>query len=393
MLGIELLQDTWTLWTHGKAARFARLLHLLKQKQKEQPPSSLYEDTLPSDERALLHTVRFATKAANRNNITRTKAYYEFYRRQPEIHWALLAHLVSRNAGWNMTDLHGEWLTRLLSREQRQDFFSFLERGNWLIFQDAFPQLLLYEAGKKQQRNFSHLLPYLGVSRFIETIWEEFLHTKDSHLLTVGLIINEQSYIEERVIQHVRYRKTVLQTLDFVLQDVLGLNHILFPRQASTTVNTKMACPLCGCCVHHFDSLRKRILMGKQLYITLFGQPVALDEVLRWADSHPHTGSRSDYWPHLFSSVRESPLHAPYPPRLQGETLKPGAPRLYSPPLAEVWPDTVQHPAEPGDWFHDWRIAAHLLAPCKANLPDMLTPYCSSIGRVEMAVVGKQVLD
>ncbi|MFT9850186.1 DUF2515 family protein [Aneurinibacillus sp. REN35] len=392
MLWLDLLQDTWTLWTHSKNIRFARLLFTLKQKQTEQPSIPLCEDSLSPDEKSLVYSIRSKTEAYNRNNITRTLAYYEFYRRHPEVHWALLAHLVSRNAGWNMTDLRGEWLTRLLSDEQQHAFFSFLERGNWLIFHDAFPQLLLYEAGRQQQRNLSHLLAYFGVSRFSTSIWDEFFHTGDSHLLTVGLIINEQSYIEDRVIQNLHYRKTVLQTMDFILQDILGLNHILFPRQASDTANTQIACPLCGCCVHHFDSLRKRILMGKQLYAALFGQPVVLDEVLRWADAHSHTGSRSDYWPHLFGTVQKAGPHAPYIPHLSGTKLKPGVPRLYSPQLVDAWSDTVQSPAELGDWFCDWRIASHLLAPCKTDIADMLTPYCNSIEKVEMAVLGKQAL-
>lgn len=45
--------------------------------------------------------------------------------------------MVSRNGGWNMTDLKGELLSHLLSESEQNDFFQFLERGNWLIFQDV----------------------------------------------------------------------------------------------------------------------------------------------------------------------------------------------------------------------------------------------------------------
>jgi hypothetical protein len=61
----------------------------------------------------LVAEIRHQTAVHNRNNLTRTKAYLDFYREHPELEWAFLAHMVSRNSGWNMTDLHGEWLPRL----------------------------------------------------------------------------------------------------------------------------------------------------------------------------------------------------------------------------------------------------------------------------------------
>lgn len=42
-----------------------------------------------------------------------------------EIHWALLGHMVSRNGGWNMTDLKGDLYTRILSEKDQFIFFSF----------------------------------------------------------------------------------------------------------------------------------------------------------------------------------------------------------------------------------------------------------------------------
>ncbi|TGU43045.1 DUF2515 domain-containing protein, partial [Mesorhizobium sp. M00.F.Ca.ET.186.01.1.1] len=86
--------------------------------------------------------IRNKTKESNGDNLDRTSAYLAFFRRHPEVHWALLAHLVSRNAGWSMTDLRGELLPRLLAKKVQHDYFSLLERGNRLIFQDTYPQLL-----------------------------------------------------------------------------------------------------------------------------------------------------------------------------------------------------------------------------------------------------------
>ena len=149
--------------------------------------------------------------------------------RHPEIHWALLAHMVSRNSGWNMTDLKGSFLTKLLTKKEAHAFFNFLERGNWLIFQDAYPQLLIYEESKRNRTNLFYLLPHLHISYFMETIWNYFWKKPDNQLLSIALIINEQNYIESRVLQNSAFQKNVLNTLEFKLQDFLALNHILFP--------------------------------------------------------------------------------------------------------------------------------------------------------------------
>lgn len=65
-----------------------------------------------------------------------------------------------------MTDLKGEFLTKLLAKKERESFFHFLERGNWLIFQDVYPQFLLYEESLRQKRPMFYLLPHLNVSIF-----------------------------------------------------------------------------------------------------------------------------------------------------------------------------------------------------------------------------------
>ena len=191
--------------------------------------SILEEQHLSWGDQQLLQMIRLKTKQLNVNNVTRTKAYLDFYIFRPEIHWAFLGHMVSRNGGWNMTDLKGEFLSRLMNEQSKQDFFSFLERGNWLIFQDAYPQFLLYEESLFQSRNLFYLLPYLNVSTFMEVIWNHFWEESDSYMLAIALIINEQSYLENRIVQNPLYKKKVFQTFEFVLQDLLSFNQILFP--------------------------------------------------------------------------------------------------------------------------------------------------------------------
>lgn len=73
----------------------------------------------------LIYNITEQTKQLNKNNVTRTRAYYQFYLQHPEIHWALLGHMVSRNGGWNMTDLKGDLYTRLLSEKDQLTYYSF----------------------------------------------------------------------------------------------------------------------------------------------------------------------------------------------------------------------------------------------------------------------------
>ena len=128
-----------------------------------------------------------------------------------------------------MTDLRGDLLSRLMNEKTKQAFFSFLERGNWLIFQDAYPQFLLYEESMKRNKNLFYLLPYLNVSIFMEVIWNYFWEKRDCYILAIALVINEQSYLEKRIVQNPVYKEKVFHTLEFVLQDLLSFNHILFP--------------------------------------------------------------------------------------------------------------------------------------------------------------------
>lgn len=123
--------------------------------QKSDLISSVTIYKLTKEEQLIIDKIKAQTKELNKNNVTRTRAYYQFYIQYPEIHWALLGHIVSRNGGWNMTDLKGDLYTRLLSEKDQITFFSFLERGNWLIFQDVYPQFLLYEQSVKNQKAIS----------------------------------------------------------------------------------------------------------------------------------------------------------------------------------------------------------------------------------------------
>ena len=297
-------------------------------------------------ERTLLMEIRQRTERENRNNVTRTAAYLAFYRRHPEVHWSLLAHMVSRNGGWNMTDLQGELISRLLSGEQRRQTFQMLERANFLIFGDAYSQLLLYEAGLAAGEDLSRLLPALGVSVFMQPVWSRFYTSRDSAMLSMALIVNEQHYIEQRVVRHPWYREHVLEALYFKLQSPLQFNQVIFPYQTSGRGAIYV-----GLVLEDFTSLHERIEFGKRLYAILFTIPEVFYGVSGYACRHPHTGSRADYAAELFSPEAGTQAFRPFHERLHALRLRKGADRLYSPHLDQAWANQPVRPSEPGDWL------------------------------------------
>ena len=339
-------------------------------------------------ERALIYRIQHETEQANRNNVTRTEAYRAIYFRCPELHWALLAHVVSRNGGWNMTDLKGELLPRLISEQQRGMIFEMLERANALIFHDAYPQLLLYEAGKKAGRDWSSLLPAFGVSRFMMPVWSKFRQRGESALLTTALIVNEQNFIEGRVVQHEYYRQHVLDKLVFQLQTPLQTNEVIMPYGAQMAGELKLA----GLILEDFSKLHERIEFGKRLYAILFGVPEVREGVLSFVRAVHHSGSRADYAPHLFTkqAIRKY-KEADYVQKVTGCRLNRGAKPIYSPELSEAWGDMPMKAVQPGDWFTDVReVQTFLQALPLPKVFELTNEHCLNINKLELAVLTAQ---
>jgi hypothetical protein len=357
-------------------------LKRIKKKLKKQPVQQITERSLNKTEQALVEHIHNETAKHNLNNITRTEAYLDFYQQFPEIHWAFLGHMVSRNGGWNMTDLKGDLITNILDEKEQDDFFSFLERGNWLIFQDVYPQMLLYAESIKQQMNLFYLLPIFYVSVFMTVIWNKFLDEKDEYLLTIALIINEQSYMEERVISNPKY-ENVLGSIEFKLQELLSLNQIVFPYEISREVK------ITGQTISQFASLEERILLGKRLYKLLYDKET-YPKILKWAAEHPHTGSRRDYWPHLYNDINESVPGNPFKRRTRNCTLRPGSHRIFSPQLEYTYKDVNHKKAEEGDWYTDWEIIHYLQKYDQDVNGDILDAYCKKLERIELAILAKE---
>ncbi|MDG5790104.1 DUF2515 family protein [Evansella sp. AB-P1] len=359
-------------------------LKKIKRKLVKKQKKNHYQSNFKKEDHKLVHWIKSETNKYNKNNITRTQAYLDYFQRNNAIHWAFLAHMVSRNAGWNMTDLKGELLSRLFSSKEQSDFFTFLERGNWLIFQDAYPQLLLYEESVNRQTNLFHLLPFFNVSIFMEIIWNEFFETRNHYLLTVALIINEQHYIEERLIKNSHYQQTVLNTLEFKLHELLSLNQLLFPFRNKNMIALK------GKSVNHFSSLHERIMIGKGLYNILLENK---NPILSWSLSHPHTGSRKDYWPHLFHDVNEAVPGKTFKRRLKDCKLIKGANKIYSPKLKYAWKDLDQVAPNKEDWYRDWKIINYLIKDNEKVDGNILSDYCHTLEKIQFAILTKDTLN
>lgn len=237
------------------------------------------------EDHCIINNINKLTAMHNKDNITRTKAYLHFYQKNTEIIWALLASMVSRNAGWNMTDLKLPQYRRLFSMDFLMILFHSYERPNWLIFQDAFPQLLIYEYSKQLGRPLFYLLKHFNVSIFMEHMWEVFWKLNNRKLLCFAQIINEQQLIQNPVIKHSFYKEFVFDSIIYHMQEFFHANAVIFP-----TLQGK----LYGFSVYRFNHINKRIGLGKQLLWLLFDSNVSKD-ILDFAENVIPTGSRNDY--------------------------------------------------------------------------------------------------
>lgn len=244
------------------------------------------------------------TNKWNKDNVSRTIAYQNFYKRNPEIRWAFLASMVSRNAGWNMTDLVTKSYQLLLSVKVRNRLFMTYERANWLIFSDAYPQLLLYELSKQYSKPLFHLMPYFKISQFMIREWSQFWVDPNKDRLVKALIINEQNVIEGPVIKQPYFKHNVFWGLPFMTQNLFYMSAVLFPTRTGE---------LFGSYVHGFTHLDKRIHLGKELASMLF-LPSLYRRFWSFAKTCQHTGSRMDYERYFHSPIIDSPiLRSAYP--------------------------------------------------------------------------------
>lgn len=230
--------------------------------------------------------------------------------------------------------------------------------------------------------------------------WERFWMDRSSSLLTVALIINEQNYIEGRVVRHPYFRQNVLKHPSLRLYEMSRLNQVIFPLGSSNCRHDLFKesilplRPLTGITMNHFADPSARIKAGKTLYAMLFGYDAVYQGVLQFVHCSPHLGSREEYWPALFTCRRKDALDAPNESTelLQWEWLPEGN-RLYSPRLGQVWRDTEYEPIPRYDWFfQEPTMLRHLTKPVRPFLFDMTHAHRSGLERTSMAHDGREWL-
>ncbi|WP_128896298.1 DUF2515 family protein [Longirhabdus pacifica] len=384
-------QLTWSLTLSSKrnslslnTRRIACIQNELSEvEQKVLPQQQLEHECLQHE---LIQHIKDTTVKQNVNNVTRTMAYKRIYDQHPELHWAYLAHMVSRNAGWSMTDLRGECLPHLITSVSRKHIFTFLETANALIFQDAYPQLLLYHYSRQREENLFHLLPSFHISTFMKPFWDDFWERKDSMLLTVALVINEQHYIEERVVQDPFFKVHVLETLPFKIQSILQFNQVIFPYAIGPSQHR-----VCGLTLEQFSNINERIEFGKSLYFILFYYPEVHKRCALFSDEIQHSGSRSDYWPTLFQSTMvqsERNLNLLlYEKKMNRGKLINKNKKLYSPPLHEAWDNMRLPKIRRFDWFpkaNPWHYFKSIKRP---KMLDMTHDHSLMFSALELSVL------
>lgn len=210
----------------------------------------------------------------NADNVTRTESYLELYA-ACRLPWVLMAHLVSRNAGYLMSDL-ARSLERAdeTTRPAMENLFLLLERGNYLIFWDAWHHVLsaLLGRGPTPPR----------ATAFMSEAWERHRFRPDERRLVLDKVWNEQTFIEERVARNEARFGPGLRLLALV--EAAGREKpIHFP---GSDADIK---------VEGFARLEQRVRAGTRIYDEVVADEGRRQALSEWALAHPHTGSREVY--------------------------------------------------------------------------------------------------
>jgi hypothetical protein len=380
------------LWHSYRLTRHKNNLPLHLDSQFAQNLAGLLDPSAEVDlhasqaEERLCAEIEKETERFNLNNVTRTMAYWTIYKAYPELHWAFLAHLVSRNGGWSMTDLQGQWLPHLLSEQRIEAIFDLLEACNSLIFGDAYPQLRLYAECKRTGRDLFYLLPRFGVSAFMSPFWDKFLSDGNPIPLTAALIINEQHFIQSRVVEDDRYRSEVFASFAFRSQPLLQLNQILFPLRRANRAGKRSPLRLAGRVLENFEDLRERIEFGKSLYGMLFGYPDVLQGAILFAEQTVHTGSRADYWPHRFNphSMTKAGGKSELSDMAAGLSISSS---WLSPSLPDAWPNRPIMKPKKEDWFRGLDSLSYLKPIKLPRVIDMTHEHLLGQNKLQTAVL------
>lgn len=249
---------------------------------------------------------RFAQELEARNvdNVARTESYLELYdwthERGTDLPWLLMAHLVSRNAGYLMTDL-------ALAIEKTRDaqlrasmttLFVLLERANHLIFFDAWHHVCAHLAGE------THALTSPRTPTFMCEAWRRYESSRErdgitpalERSLVLDLVHNEQHLIENRVV----HRRALRDGLDLLrIVELFGADRpLVLPWPDGHGDAPKIR-------VRRFADIARRIATGQRIFDLALADRARRQRMFDWAREHPHTGSREVYGGRAGPTLRE----------------------------------------------------------------------------------------
>lgn len=240
--------------------------------------------------------------ARNVDNVSRTHSYLELYtytrEHGPELPWLFMAHLVSRNAGYTMTDLARALDDERTPREgpMRDGIFNFMamfERANYLIFHDAWFHVLHHLLGRSAQ------LPVGRTPAFVREAWPRYeaaaragVDAALERALVLDLVHNEQHFIERRVVHNPRYQAGMM--LLSMMESSGREKPLVFPvGDAQIRVGK-------------FAEIGRRIATGAIIFDEVLADRSQRDAAWAWAMQHPHTGARSVYGGRGDRTLREA---------------------------------------------------------------------------------------
>lgn len=226
--------------------------------------------------------------ALNLDNVARTNAYLTLYSwtvaRGSELPWVLMAHLVSRNAGYLMSDLarmlDGKGGADPTLADAMKNLFLLLERANWLIFHDAWHHVLHHLLGRSGQ------LASPRTPVFIIDAWRRYEGAPQGAAserdLVLDLVTNEQNLIERRAVHHPHLQPGA--RLLAIIEHGGREKPLHFPLEDAPAIT-----------VSGFSDLARRIEAGRRIFDEVVVDRDHRAALLAWAEAHPHTGSREIY--------------------------------------------------------------------------------------------------
>ncbi len=236
-----------------------------------------------------LATLRAELIERNVDNVARTQSYLELYawtrEHGVELPWLFMAHLVSRNAGYLMTDL-ARRIAAMRGAEGHdndptmtgamENLFVLLERANFLIFWDAWHHVGAVLAGELDT------LASPRTPRFMIDAWQRHHTAPDERTLVLDLVHNEQHLIEHRAVHHPELGAGL--RLMFLIEASGKDRPLVFPAADAPDIRAR-----------RFAEVDQRIAVGRRIFDEVLADRARRDAMFAWAMAHPHTGSRGIY--------------------------------------------------------------------------------------------------